>query len=85
MSSLLKIISCNSSCKYYEKEWPKNLSTPLCRIFYKYNNTNNPVTKSVYEDIIKTRMKCSYKFDNIDNGELAESGLLHSPATGENF
>lgn len=44
-------------------------ATSTCELMRKYKNTENPVTKSVYLDIIKKRPKCECVIDE----ELYES------------
>ena len=58
---------CSENCKYFNKDLPRNIGTPTCRLFEKYNKEKNPVTKAVLRDIIRKRLRC-------DNGGVAESG-----------
>lgn len=53
-------VSCNTNCKYFGHELPRYLPTPTCRLFAKYNDESNPVTKSVLREIIAKRIQCSF-------------------------
>jgi len=49
-------------CKFCtDSEWPSNLPKPSCRIKRDMENTDNPVTRGVYHDILEHR-----KEDGVD-------------------
>lgn len=44
------------NCKFCtDEEWPSNLPKPSCRVKRDMLDTDNPVTKSVYRDILNRR------------------------------
>ena len=58
----------NENCKKcFVEKWFRNLPKPDCRIKYDIKHTDNPVTKSVYGDILKHReendrqIECPFK------------------------
>lgn len=59
MSINFGTVSCHPDCTYAGKEIPRHMPTPTCRLFAKYSRETNPVTKSVYRDIINRRLQCT--------------------------
>ena len=58
----------SDTCKNcHVSKWFRNRPKPDCRIQYDLENTDNPVTKSVYRDILKrreesdTQIECPFK------------------------
>ncbi len=52
----LSDFACGVDCAYAGKPWPKHLPKPTCRIIAELPSITNPVTISVYRDILRNRM-----------------------------